>query len=379
VDPFTPTILYAGINDIYYNNSGQEFGVFKSVNGGAAWVHTSLYIETQALTIDPHSPTTLYAGTANGVFKSTNSGVDWIAMNNGLTTTNIQALAIDPLIPTILYAGTPGGVFKSPNGGATWIAVNNGLTSLNVLALAIDPSNPKRLYAGTFGRGAFELEQGNHPITSVNIAGPTIGVTNTPYTLEATISPLTATLPITYVWQTAGQEPVTHTNGLSDTVSFTWNTPGTKVVSIAATNLGSTVIDTQVLAITPIVDLAITKTAPTTATPTDLIPYTLTITNSGKTTATNLVITDAIPTGANYVTGGTKDGAVIKWIVSTLPMSARTQVSFVVMATTTITNSDYRVSASGGYSATGSKPIVTIINTNAPSMQKIYLPVIFKQ
>lgn len=172
---------------------------------------------------------------------------------------------------------------------------------------------------------------------------------------------------------------MTHTNGLSDTVSFTWNTPGTKVINITATNAGSTVTDTPALTITPIVDLSIAKTAPSTATLTDLIPYTLTITNSGRTTATSLVITDAIPTGANYVTGGTKVGAVIRWTVPTLPMSATTQVSFVVTATTTLTNSDYRVSASGGYSATGNVPMITIINTNAPSMQKIYLPVIFKQ
>jgi uncharacterized repeat protein (TIGR01451 family) len=125
--------------------------------------------------------------------------------------------------------------------------------------------------------------------------------------------------------------------------------------------------------------LAISKTGPLTATAGGLVTYTLTITNSGTAGPTNLVITDAIPTGANYVIGGTKIGGVIRWIVPTLPLSATTQVSFVVTATTTITNSDYRVSASGGYNATGNVPVVTIINTNAPSMQRIYLPVIFKE
>src|SRR5262245_27917922 len=74
----------------------------------------------RALTIDPSSPTTLYAGTASdgGVYKSTNGGVSWTAVNSGLSSTTVLALAIDRSMPAILYAGTSGGgVFKSTNGG----------------------------------------------------------------------------------------------------------------------------------------------------------------------------------------------------------------------------------------------------------------------
>ncbi len=65
-------------------------------------------------------------------------------------------------------------------------------------------------------------------------------------------------------------------------------------------------------------DLAITKNGPATADPGDLITYTLTITNSGTISATNLVITDAIPSGANYVSGGARVDDTVSWTVSSL-------------------------------------------------------------
>jgi hypothetical protein len=63
---------------------------------------------------------------------------------------SIQALSIDPTTPATLYAGTfGGGVYKSTDFGGTWVAANTGLTDLSVRALAIDPTTPATLYAGT--------------------------------------------------------------------------------------------------------------------------------------------------------------------------------------------------------------------------------------
>ncbi len=121
--------------------------------------------------------------------------------------------------------------------------------------------------------------------------------------------------------------------------------------------------------------LSIGKTGPATAITGDLITYTLTITNSGLVTATNLIITDSLPSGATYVNGGTRIGNVISWTIPSLVGGGGvTQTTFVVTATQTITNSDYRVSTSGGYSAIGSVPVVVTINTN-----DVYLPIILKE
>jgi len=89
------------------------------------------------------------------------------------------------------------------------------------------------------------------PPISVSIAGPTTGITQTNYTFTTTVSPITTTLPITYVWQATGQAPVTHTGGgLSDTVNFTWNVTGTQAITVTATNIAGTVTDTHAMTIT---------------------------------------------------------------------------------------------------------------------------------
>jgi hypothetical protein len=76
----------------------------------------------------------------------------------------------------------------------------------------------------------------NVPPGGAVIEGPDSGLVGTSYTFTATTNPLTTTLPISYVWQTAGQPPITHTNGLTDTAAFSWNTPGQKTITLTVTN-----------------------------------------------------------------------------------------------------------------------------------------------
>ena len=96
------------------------------------------------------------------------------------------------------------------------------------------------------------------PPTVVWIAGPTKAAVNTAYTFNATVSPITATRPITYVWQATGQSPVTHTGGgLNDAVTFTWPTTGTQTITVTATNAGGTATQThQVTIVSTSVDVA---------------------------------------------------------------------------------------------------------------------------
>ena len=87
------------------------------------------------------------------------------------------------------------------------------------------------------------------PPTSVDIAGPTDGSTNTAYTFTATVSPLTTTQPITFMWQATGQSPITHTSGLSDSMAFTWPTTGTQLITVTAMNISGTVASSQLITI----------------------------------------------------------------------------------------------------------------------------------
>jgi len=87
------------------------------------------------------------------------------------------------------------------------------------------------------------------PPTGVTISGPTTGLVQVGYPFTATVSPITATLPITYVWQASGQSPVTNTADLSDVVTFTWSTTGSQTITVTAMNAGGTVSDTHATAI----------------------------------------------------------------------------------------------------------------------------------
>lgn len=177
VDPVVPTTLYAG----------GPSGIFKSLDGGAAWMKTGLElkIETAAsyplphgppqsfvarsivahLAIDSLNPDTLYAGTIKSkgcmffqrrLFKSTDGGASW---TDGISPAingcdNIHSMVLAPGDPSTLYVtnfdgmgDSPSPLIKSTDRAATWTAPV--FQVLNVLA--VDPLDSRTVYAGTFG------------------------------------------------------------------------------------------------------------------------------------------------------------------------------------------------------------------------------------
>ncbi|MBN2394333.1 MAG: DNRLRE domain-containing protein [Anaerolineae bacterium] len=84
-----------------------------------------------------------------------------------------------------------------------------------------------------------------YPATSVNIGGATLGVTDTVYTFTASISPLDATPPIDFSWEADEQTPVS-----GSSVEYTWDTPGTKMITVTVSNCESSIMDTHLVTIT---------------------------------------------------------------------------------------------------------------------------------
>ncbi len=99
------------------------------------------------------------------------------------------------------------------------------------------------------------------PVTAVTLNGPApVGgyVVNTYYTFDAAVSPITATRPITYVWQASGEAPVTHVGGLSDSLTVAWTVTGSQGIGVAASNAaGEEVTDVEALTVVdgPCVDV----------------------------------------------------------------------------------------------------------------------------
>ena len=86
------------------------------------------------------------------------------------------------------------------------------------------------------------------PPASVEIAGLETGAINTAYAFTATTAPISATTPITYVWEATDQLPVIHAGDLiSDAVSFVWTISGTKAITVTALNVVGSVVATRSL------------------------------------------------------------------------------------------------------------------------------------
>ena len=113
--------------------------------------------------------------------------------------------------------------------------------------------------------GSYELQSGLKPPILVTITGSSDGVVDQSYLFTATVEPLSTTLPLEYVWQASGHAIITHTNGLMDAVNYLWETPGTKAISVTASNMDGSVMDSHIISISdiPISDLVATNNSPT--------------------------------------------------------------------------------------------------------------------
>jgi hypothetical protein len=98
---------------------------------------------------------------------------------------------------------------------------------------------------------AYVFQSYPDPPTQVTISGPESGYTNYSYDFSAIVEPISTTLPLTYTWQADMQMPITHTSGLSDTVSFVWEMPGTYAITVTTSNLAGEVSDSHVIKISP--------------------------------------------------------------------------------------------------------------------------------
>jgi hypothetical protein len=162
-------------------------------------------------------------------------GGPWSVWNEGIG----QFIAVggedanDFLLELLAQQGIDGALPGSPDdftGGGVWTSGWHGVA-------------PTAWFYNALNNEPFHLSQA----FSITINGPTEGILQASYAFTATANSNTNLQPLTYVWQTNGQSPVTHTEGLSDTMSFSWDTSGSQVVSVTVTNAWGTVVATQTI------------------------------------------------------------------------------------------------------------------------------------
>jgi hypothetical protein len=79
------------------------------------------------------------------------------------------------------------------------------------------------------------------PPESASISGPEVGLVGKSQEFIAAVVPDLTTVPLTYVWEAEGQAPITHTNGLTDTISLTWDMEGMQLITVTVSNQAGTV------------------------------------------------------------------------------------------------------------------------------------------
>jgi photosystem II stability/assembly factor-like uncharacterized protein len=156
VDPATPSTVYAG------NLNG--FGLGKSLDSGATWLSANgnlphvtvdgvdFFPPIRAIAVAPDGSAVYLATEGTGLFRSTDGGASWTALEAGLNERDFHSLAFLPGQPatTLLAGGNGGGVYRSDDGGANWSKTSLGLDEALVTAVDANPLIPGKAYASTF-------------------------------------------------------------------------------------------------------------------------------------------------------------------------------------------------------------------------------------
>jgi photosystem II stability/assembly factor-like uncharacterized protein len=111
IDPATPSTLYA------VDIGGR---LFKSIDSGGSWKLRGSVRGVGFIAVDPKNSSTIYASTNRGVLNSTDGGDNWAGANSGLAGNDVSMIAIDPVTPATLYAAASHGIFKSTDAARSW-------------------------------------------------------------------------------------------------------------------------------------------------------------------------------------------------------------------------------------------------------------------
>lgn len=113
------------VTDTAYAVAAVGGGLFKTVDGGAAWSHlllptegTGRPVRPSTVVIDPFFSRNVWAFTDSQAFRSRNAGDTWTSQS--IDDAPFITIAFSPVRPSLAFAGTGSGVWMSLDGGDHW-------------------------------------------------------------------------------------------------------------------------------------------------------------------------------------------------------------------------------------------------------------------
>ena len=133
------------------------------------------------------------------------------------------------------------------------------------------------------------------------------------------------------------------TSGQISNVTVSVKSPASGVVTNSATvtsttadpNLTNNVTPPVITTVTPLADVGIGKAGPASVLATSNLVYTISVTNFGPSSASGVVVTDALPAGVSFVSAsgnGINSGGVVNWTLGTLTSGEVSNVTVTVTA-----------------------------------------------
>lgn len=148
--------------------AGGTSGIFRSGDGGATWtrVHAALTNPNDSVfsvAVDPNDDAIAYVGTYDsGLLRTLDGGATWKEVSAPVSVAYaVRALTVDPGTPTRLFAAMMNRVYRSEDRGDTWQLVDTGMAAAaSVELLSISLADPGLIYAGTASNGIWRTSSG---------------------------------------------------------------------------------------------------------------------------------------------------------------------------------------------------------------------------
>jgi photosystem II stability/assembly factor-like uncharacterized protein len=156
-------------------------GVWFSPDSGDHWRRSKMdlpfhaepgEIQIRSLSVSPHNPHHLLAGSEAGLYRSEDNGATWALVESPMDGMQIWSTAWHPRDPRVIYGGTKQpGVYRSLDGGHKWeklpvpMADKCFAGAPKVTNIVADPHDPSTIFVGVEIDGVFRSRDGGESWT----------------------------------------------------------------------------------------------------------------------------------------------------------------------------------------------------------------------